>query len=174
MWIWPFRLVTRPVVAGVSAAVFFLILAERLLGRKRNLLVVVVWLLDWVSLLGAGGSPVGSEPSSVAPTSSVASPHPFTRLSNLSSSKSVSVTPVSLDDFLEFGPSFLLLRASSSFRDFSDQSGGSSMPCGRREDSMQLKNWRRWPPAGNCKGWCWVPSTLTRTTVHSRSPPPWW
>ena len=87
----------------------------------------------------------------------------------------LSLSESSLDDFLEFAvppvESFLL-RASSNFRDFSDQRGGSSMPCGKREDSMQLKNWRRWPPAGNCNGWCWVPSMLTRTTVHSRSPPP--
>ena len=62
-------------------------------------------------------------------------------------SLSESVSAVSFDDFLEFALSpaeeSFLLRASSNFRDFSDHSGGSSMPCGKREDSMQLKNWRR-------------------------------
>lgn len=45
------------------------------------------------------------------------------------------------------------------------QSGGSSCPWGSRPVSRQVRNWRRWPPFGKCKGGLWMPSWLTKTTV---------
>lgn len=45
------------------------------------------------------------------------------------------------------------------------QSGGSSCPWGSRPVSRQVRNWRRWPPLGKCRGGLWMPSWLTKTTV---------